>query len=56
MISWKVIGVVVMVAASIVGGAILGAIIGAIYAPVKIYENLTGEKGSDKSSYIDDEI
>ena len=54
----KVIGVVILFSASVVGGAVLGAIAGAIFAPVKIMQIITGkgDSSSDEVTFIDDEI
>ena len=41
--------------ASVVGGAIVGSIVGAIYAPVKLYQVMTGSDQVEEI-YMDDEI
>jgi len=50
----SIVGILLFVA-SVVGGAILGAIVGAIYAPVKLYQVITGTE-PEKETYTDDEI
>jgi len=58
MAKWfKVLGIIILVLASILGGALLGTIIGAIYAPAKVIALLTGEGDSNAvTDYMDDKI
>lgn len=54
---WKIVGSVILVLASIFGGAVLGCIIGAIYVPIKVFAWLYGEDSSNGDEvYSDDEI
>ncbi len=54
---WKVIGSVLLILASVLGGAVLGCIIGAIYVPLKVFAWVCGEDSSNgEVSYLDDEI
>jgi Na+/H+ antiporter NhaC len=53
LLKW-ILGILLFIA-SLVGGAIVGSIVGAIYAPVKLYQVMTGSDQKEEI-YMDDEI